>query len=423
LFAATDIMHGVTNTTRLIEAHLPDLIALRRRLHRIPEPGYQEIKTAAVIREELTRFNVPFTAGVADAPTATIALIGDPAKPCVGLRADIDALPIIERTDLPYASAHPSMMHACGHDGHTAILLGAAAALKEIERELPVCVKLFWQPAEEFGGGAKRLVDAGVLDGRLGPRVSAVFGLHCWPGLKLGVVSTRPGAIMAAIDNFAVEFVGAAGHAAYPRDARDPVVTACEAVTNLQQIVSREFDPSDPAVMTVAKINAGNATNIIPGSATIEGTMRTLSPAARQRARAALERRCAGIAAANACTADVRWIPSYPPTINDPRMAEHIADVARDALGPDGYTLAKVPAMGGEDFAYYLEQVPGCFFWLGMSPEGETNTPACHSDRFDFNDASLGIGVTMFVELVRRFHAAGGARDKRATAASGGRSS
>ena len=379
------------------------LASLRHRLHRIPELGYQEFKTAAVIREELVRLKIDFIAGTADAPTATIAHIGDLSKPCVALRADIDALPIEEQTGLAYSSTHEGRMHACGHDGHTSVLLGAAEALRQIEDALPVCVKLIFQPAEEGGGGAQRLVRAGVLDGTMGPKASAIFGLHGWPGLPVGMVSTKPGPVLAATDTFEARFVGAGCHGAFPHLGRDPIVTACEAVLNLQQFVSREVDPTEPAVITVGCFHAGTATNVIPDVAKISGTARTLTPAARTLVAKAIRRRCEGVAAANDCRAEVTWTEGYPPTINDAAMSAYVEQIARNTLGDAAYLPAPRPAMGGEDFAYYLETVPGCFFFLGVVPPGRDAYPPLHSDRYDFTDAALGVGVRMFVNLVQHF--------------------
>lgn len=379
------------------------LADLRHRLHRIPEIGYEEFKTAALIREELARLNIESVNGVPDAPTATIATIGDTSKPCVALRADIDALPIVEKTGLAYASTHSGMMHACGHDGHASMLLGAAEMLKQIADELPVCVKLLFQPAEEGGGGASRLICAGVLDGTIGPQVRAVFGLHGWPGLPVGIVSTKPGAVLAATDQFEATFIGTGCHGAFPHLGRDPIVTASEAVVSLQQFVSREMDPTEPAVVTVGTFHAGTATNVIPDAATIAGTARTLSPEARVQIARALRRRCEGIASANECRVKFDWIEGYPPTINDPAMSEYVASTARATIGRDAFFPAPRPAMGGEDFAYYLEKVPGCFFFIGVCPNGRDQYPSLHSDRFDFTDAALGVGVRMFVNLVRNF--------------------
>jgi amidohydrolase len=290
-------------------------------------------------------------------------------------------------------------MHACGHDGHTSILVGVAAVLKSIEKSLPVCVKLLWQPAEEHGGGAERLVKAGALDGRIGPKVSAIFGLHGWPGLPVGTISTKPGPLLASTDNFTAVFRGRGCHGAYPHLGADPIVTAAEALVNLQQFVSREFDPTEPCVVTVGKFNAGSAVNIIPDTATFETTIRTLSPAARAKARHALERRMRGIASANDCQLDFTWTEGYPATINDSAMAEYVARVAKSTVGDSRYLPALKPSMGGEDFAYYLEQVPGCFFLIGVAPSKDPY-PSLHNDRFDFTDAALSTGIRMFVELV-----------------------
>lgn len=387
----------------VIAAHTSRLTELRHALHQIPELGYEEFETAKVIRAELDRLKIPYVAGVPEAPTATVAWIGDTAKPCVALRSDIDALPILEKTDLSYASRTPGRMHACGHDGHTTTLLGTAAVLKAMESELPVCVKFIWQPAEEGGGGGEILCQAGVIDGRLGPKVSAVFGLHGWPTLKVGTVATKGGALLAATDNFRVTFTGRGCHGAFPHAGIDPIVTACEAVLNLQQFITRELDPTEPAVITVGKINAGTATNIIPDTAVIEGTARTLSPQARTQVQAAMRRRCEGIAAANNCTATFEWIEGYPPTINDPAMAAYVAKVAKEVVGLDRYFEVPRPSMGGEDFAYYLQEVPGCFFLVGVQPVAATAYPPLHSDRFDFTDDAIANGIRMFVELVLRF--------------------
>jgi amidohydrolase len=386
-----------------LESDVSRAVGLRHRLHQVPELCYEEFETAAIIRAALDELGIAYVDGVPDAPTATIAWLGDASKPCVALRADIDGLPILERTGLCYSSTHPGRMHACGHDGHSAILLGAAGVLKQIEGELPVCVKLIWQPAEEGGGGAERLVEAGVLDGSLGPRVRAIFGLHGWPGLRVGMVATKAGAILAATDNFAITFIGSGCHGAYPHLGVDPIVTACEAVLNLQQFVGREMDPTEAAVITVGKISAGTATNVIPDTATIEGTARTLEARARTRVRESVERRCTGIADANACEMRFDWIEGYPPTFNDPAMTDYVARVATESLGADRYLPVSRPSMGAEDFSYYLQAVPGCFFFVGVDPPDRQTYPPLHSDRYDFTDAAVGVGMQMFLELVKKF--------------------
>ena len=399
----------MTTTDPLVAERLPKITDFRRRLHRIPELAFEEFKTADAIRAELEALGIRYTAGVADAPTATVALIGDASKRCVALRADIDALPIEERTGAEYCSTHPGRMHACGHDGHSATLMGVASVLSATADRLPVCVKLLWQPAEEGGGGAERLVAAGVLDGRIGPKVDAIFGLHGWPGLPVGTVATKAGALLAATDNFHATFIGKGCHGAYPHLGVDPVVTACEAVMSLQQLVSRETDPTDSCVVTVGRMHAGTAVNIIPDTATIEATVRTLTPPQRKRVAAALERRMRGIASANGCEIDFKWNEGYPSTINDPKMADYVAAIARQTLGPDRFLPIAKPSMGGEDFSYYLEKVPGCFFLVGVEPvdcKTPGGYPSLHSDCYDFTDAALETGMSMFLALVRNWRPA-----------------
>ena len=383
----------------LFDRHAARAIELRHELHQCPELGYDEHATAAIIRRQLDALGLPHVDDTPSVPTATVAVIGDRSKLCVALRADIDALPITETADRPYKSRTPGRMHACGHDGHIATLLGAAAVLRNIE-DLPVCVKLIFQPAEEGGGGGERLVQAGVLEkGDLGPAVKAIFGLHGWPGLPVGTVSTRPGPLLAATDTFEVVFTGAGGHAAFPHFGRDPIAAAASAVVSLQQIASREFDPTEPVVVSVTQFNAGTARNVIPDAATIAGTARTLSDPARVQVREAIKRRCEKVAAAGGCRAEFRWKPGYPPTVNDPAMAEYVAATARRCLGPDRFLPAARPSMGGEDFAYYLEKVPGCFFLVGVQPPGRPDYPHLHTAGYDFTDAAVAVGMKMFVEL------------------------
>lgn len=383
------------------ESELRHAVELRHALHRIPETAYEEFDTAETIRSELTRLGIAFTAGVDGAPTATVAVLGDRSKPCVALRADIDALPITEATGLPYASTRPGRMHACGHDGHTANLLLTAAVLKRTINSLDVCVKLLFQPAEEGGGGAERMVKAGVLDGRIGPKVNAIYGLHGWPSLPVGSLSSRPGPLLAATDTLRVTLRGRGCHGAAPHLGVDPIVAAAELVLNLQTQVSRSTDPTDSVVITVGKFHAGTATNIIPDTARIEATVRTLTDATREATREALLRRCNGVAVAHGCTAEVEYEPGYPVTRNDAGRFERVK-LAAETLGHRFHT-APVPVMGGEDFAYYLRQVPGAFFMVGVRPEGRSEYPSLHNDHFDFTDAALPTATAMFLQLVHDF--------------------
>jgi amidohydrolase len=395
--------HVAMNLQSAIEERLVTATDVRHRLHRIPELAFQEFKTAELIRTELDALGIQHVDGVSNAPTATICLIGDASKPCVALRADIDGLPILEATGLPYASTFPGRMHACGHDGHTATLLSAAGVLKDIHKQLPVCVKLIFQPAEEEGSGAERLVKAGVLDGRVGPTVRAIFGFHGWPGIPSGCVASKAGVLMAATDVFRAAFIGKGCHGGYPHMGIDPIVAASEAVLNLQQIVSRNVDPTEPALVTVGVIRAGTAPNVIPDQAVIEGTARTITDETRAKIKSLLERRFNGIAAACGCTTTFEWIEGCPATVNDPDMTDFVIKVAREALGPHKYFPAARPTMAGEDFGFYLQKVPGCFFMAGVDSIDGQRPMALHTDRYDFSDSTLAVGMRMFVELVRNF--------------------
>lgn len=373
---------------------------LRRQLHRIPELQYQEHQTASFIRQRLDELKIPYLAGVSQAPTATIATIGNPAKPCIALRADIDALPIEEQTGAAWASTHRHVMHACGHDGHSAALLGAAEVLKQLENNLNVCVKLIFQPAEEGGGGGRVLVQQGVLDGRLGPKVEAIFGLHGWPILPIGTVSTRAGALLAAMDKIQITMRGRGGHAAFPHLTHDPIVASAMAIQGLQGIVSRQTDPTDSLVISIAQIQAGTAHNIIPDECTFTGTVRTVDRDLRRAVPGMIRQRIEGIAAAHGCHATLDWIDGYPIVMNDPAMSDLVARVAGQALGEGQFVPAARPTMGGEDFAFYLEKVPGCFFMVGLCPPSETAPALLHTNRFDFNDQALPACIGMHVGLV-----------------------
>ena len=278
---------------------------------------------------------------------------------------------------MPYASTHGGTMHACGHDGHTSTLLGVAEILKSIERDLPVCVKFIWQPAEEGGGGGNVLCNAGVLDGRVGPKVSAIFGLHGWPGMPVGIVSTKPGELLAATDTFSATFVGRGCHGAFPQMGRDPIIAAAEAVVNLQQFVSREMDPTDAAVVTIGIFHAGTATNIIPDRAKIEGTARTLNAPARKLIRDSIERRCKGIALASGCEVEFVWEVGYPPTINDPAMADYVARSRRQTFGDDRFIPAARAVDGRRGFRVLPGKSAGLFFPGGGFAEATRRIRRC----------------------------------------------
>ncbi len=380
--------------------------AIRHDLHRHPELGYQEIYTSEIICKELQRLGIEFRRGLAGGTGVVALLHGTQSPPipsappttgpCVALRADMDALPIHEESNLPYASQRPGLMHACGHDGHTAVLLGAAAILQENLDRFSGTIKLLFQPAEEGGCGALKMADEGAL---ANPRVDAIFGLHGWPGLKVGMAATRPGTMLASVDGFTLKIHGRGGHAAAPQTAVDPIICAAAIVQGLQTIVSREADPTEACVVTVAQIHGGSAFNVIPDSAELNGTIRALSKPRREAALASLERIARGVAAAHRCEVAFEYFGHTPCTTNTPELAAFVKETAQRVLGGRAYIDAPQPAMWGEDFAFYLERIPGCFFVLGVQPHDRDTYPMLHSPRYDFTDAAIPVGIRMMVEL------------------------
>ena len=321
------------------------------------------------------------------------------SAPTVGLRADIDALPITEETGLEYASSTPGLMHACGHDGHTANLLAAAAVLAKLDRR-PNNVTLLFQPAEEGGAGAKAMIDDGALDGsRIGTPVDAVFGLHGWPQLEAGVVGVKPGPLLAATDDFTVTIRGDGGHAATPHMCVDPVVAAAHVVVALQTIASRRVDPTDSIVVTVGSLRAGTTRNVIPDAAELIGTVRTLTPESRRLAETEFHRIVDGVSASLGATATVDWRPGYPVTLNHPGATAHVRSLAVETLGAARVVDVPAPFMGGEDFSFYSQNVPASFFIVGLRPDDHPAYPSLHTSRFDFNDDALRVCANLFVRL------------------------
>ena len=375
--------------------------AIRHDLHAHPELGYEEHRTSSIVAAELTRLGIPHTPGLAGG-TGVMAVIqgGLGQGPCVALRADMDALPILEASNLPYASKTPGKMHACGHDGHTAILLGAAALLQDLAPTFRGTVKLFFQPAEEGGCGADRMCNDGVL---ANPKVDAVFGLHGWPGLKVGMAATRAGALLASVDGFTITITGRGGHAAAPASTIDPIVCGAALVSALQTIISREGDPSDAAVLTVSQFHAGTSFNVIPETAELNGTFRALTPQRRVAIQESLERIARSVAAAHRCTVAFVYYGTTPVTANTPECAEFIAAVARETLGDRAFAWAPQPAMWGEDFAFYLQHVPGCFFVLGVQPHDRTEYPMLHNPHYDFTDDAIPHGIRMMTNAALKF--------------------
>ncbi len=364
------------------------LVSIRRHIHRFPELAFQEERTANFIQEKLSELGFPSRRV---AGTGVLCDLGK-GPPWVALRADMDALPIEEETGLPFASLVPGVMHACGHDGHVAMLLGAAALLK---KELPQKggVRLIFQPAEESGGGAQAMIEAGALEG-----VSAIFGGHIDRHFRVGEIAINEGLICAYTDRFVIRLKGRGGHAAWPHEAVDAVVAGAFLVTSIQTLVSREINPAYPTVVTVGRFQAGTAYNVIAEEAFLEGTIRSTHPEIRKRIQEGLRRIVNGIEEIHRVSGQLEIIEGYPPVINSPRETEIAREAARRVVGEAGLSRMPHPSLGGEDFSFYLKHVPGCFVRFGALKAGREHAPA-HSPGFDFDERVLPIGARFYFEV------------------------
>lgn len=377
---------------------VPDLVATRRKIHSWPELGMQEHQTARLVAHALAPLGIEVRQGVAGTGVVGIIRGRHPGR-TVLLRADMDALPVGEETGVPFASERPGLMHACGHDGHVAILLSVARVLAARRGELAGTVVLCFQPAEEGPGGALPMIEAGVLDE---PRVDAAFGLHLWNDLPAGTVGVRAGTLMAAVDQITLRLKGRGGHASAPHQTVDPVHVAAHVVTGLYSLRSREVDPQSPFVVSITAMQAGQAFNVVPDEATLRGTVRTFDAALRGDARARIERLVGGIAAAFGADSELDYRHGYPATVNDAAMADLVRRAAARVVGAGSVVEAR-PTMGGEDMAYFLERVPGCYFFVGASNPARGIGSPHHSTRFDIDEASLPIGVEVFLRIVEEF--------------------
>ena len=391
----------MTTIKERVQALLPTLIEIRHDIHAHPELGYQEARTASLIRSFLEERGIDFVGNLAGG-TGTLANISGQSNKAVGLRADIDALPITEENTFDYISTHEGCMHACGHDGHTTMLLGAASILADIAKEspLPNSVSMLFQPAEEGGGGGKRMVEDGCLDGSvIGPPIAMMFGQHGWSELPLGHVSTRIGPMLAADIGINVTIRGKGGHAAFPHTCIDPIVCGSQVVSSLQQLVSRHTDPLDALVCSITQFHSGTTHNIIPDEVKLNGTMRYLQKETGEMAAIRFKEIVESVAAAHSCEADVDLNFGYPVTRNHKDAVTTFFDIAYRTIDRSRVSDFDKPVMGGEDFSYYCEVVPSCFFALGLLPDGQERMPNLHSPNFDFNDDALATGVEMFCEL------------------------
>ncbi|MCL4517108.1 MAG: amidohydrolase [Firmicutes bacterium] len=392
----------------LVNRTMPEVIRIRRQIHSHPELGFEERQTGALCAETLASLGVEPMTGIAR--TGVVGLLrGRGDGRTVALRADMDALPIPEDTGLEFSSRVPGLMHACGHDGHVAILLGTAMVLSKLRDTFEGSVKFIFQPAEESLGGAREMIAQGVLDS---PPVDGIFALHLWPDLSHGQIGVHHGPAMAALDKVSITLRGRGGHVATPHKSSDAIVAASQLVLALQAIVSKETDPVEPMVLSIGDFKAGRAYNAIADLAELKGTVRTLDPALRSVMPGLIERKVKGIAESAGAEYDFEYTFGYPPVINDARMAEFVRDVCSSILGPDKVATMTKPSMVGEDFAYYLEKVPGAMFLIGTGKAPGESTYPLHHSLFGFDEDVLRIGVRGMVELVidfltRSWHSSG----------------
>ena len=370
----------------LCEGVFDEAVEIRRTLHRNPELGRREVNTTKLIREYLTRLGIENTQPLETGVVA--AIYGKDKEKTIALRADIDALPISEKTDCDFASQNENVMHACGHDLHTAALLGAAKVLKSIEDELPCNVRLIFQPDEEGDGGAKRLIEKDVMKD-----VTGIYGIHVSPEYPADTVAVKYGKSYAASDIFEITVGGKSGHCAQPHKNIDAIVVAAQIVTALQTVVSRNIDPLDSAVLTIGTINGGIFRNTIAGSCEITGVLRSLGKQTRRNLSDRVVRTAQGIAEAMGARAEVKIIESYPGIVNDDERVAYIEKCATELFGKDKVRVIPAPGMVSEDFGYYLDEAPGCFYHIGCDSEY-----VLHSDRFNPDERAL---LTMMQKHVK----------------------
>ena len=379
---------------RIVEGRTAELVALRRQLHQHPELAFEEHETAKAVRAFLDRLGIRYRAGVGK--TGVIAVI-EGAKPgaTVGIRADMDALPILEQTGLPFASKVPGKMHACGHDVHTVIALGVAAALAEMRGELHGRVKFIFQPAEETLSGAQAMIADGVLDD---PKMDVMLGYHNWPAVEAGKVGYNADVVMASADAFDITLKGREGHAAHPHMGIDTLAAAAHFVSQVQTIVSREVKPISPAVITVGELHAGTARNIIAGTATMKGIVRTMEPGLSEKIEAAMRRMLEGIKTGMRVDYTLDWKRVAPALRNHKPTLERLLKSAREVLGTENVYELPEASMGSEDFAWFAERVPAAHLRIGSKIDGLDT--AIHRANYDCNDLAIPVGVRVMTRAV-----------------------
>ena len=377
---------------RIAEFH-DDMTEWRRELHMHPETAFEEKWTSDFVAKKLEEFGIEVHRGLAG--TGVVGTIrGGSGDRAIALRADMDALDIEEATGLPYASQNPGKMHACGHDGHTTMLLGAAKYLAET-RNFDGTVHVIFQPAEENEGGGRVMVEEGLFEKF---PVESVWGMHNWPGMPVGVIAARSGPVMASYDMFELDVTGVGGHGAMPHLSIDPVLVSAHIITALQSITSRNINPMDAAVVSVTQIHGGDAYNVIPGMVKLAGTCRSFSPHVQDMIEPKMRKIAEGVAESFGASIELRYERRYPPTINADEETDRAAAVASLVVGDDKIIRDATPAMGAEDFAFMLREKPGSYIWVGAGPGGEGKM--LHNAGYDFNDEVLPIGASYWSKLV-----------------------
>jgi len=378
---------------RSVTAHKDFIIKARRDLHTVPETAYTEKKTSAYVANCLTEEGLEVETGIAQYGVVGLLTTGKPG-PTLMIRADMDALPLSEATGLSFASTHEGVMHACGHDGHMAMVLGAARVIKGIKNNLGLKgnIKFLFQPAEEWPGGAKPMIEAGVMDN---PKVDFSVGCHLWPGIPQGSIGVKAGPLMAAMGRFDVRIIGKGGHAAMPHLCVDALEVGSQVINALQRIVSRHMNPLNPTVVTVASFHGGSTFNVIPGEAHMSGTTRTFDRKIWESWREHIEKVVRGVCQAMGAEYELQYIQGYPPTVNDVSMANIVTKCAGSVGGKD-HVVEPDLSMGSEDMAFFLEKSKGCYFYLGVGHEGGA---PLHNPKFDFHEDILLLGVETYCRI------------------------
>jgi amidohydrolase len=389
-------MNNLNKIVEKVESIFPEIQSNRRHIHQNPELSFQEFETAKFIHEKLSEMGIDYKIHI---ETGTSAVIGS-GKRCVALRADIDALPIGEQTDLDFASKTQSVMHACGHDMHTAMLLGAARILKDMENDIPGKIKLIFQPGEEkLPGGAKLMIEDGVLEN---PSPEAIFGQHVFPGASVGIVSTSAGAVMAAPDELYITIKGKSTHAAQPHSGNDPIVCAANLISYYQTIISRQKDPIKHAVISITSIHGGESTNIIPDEVKLMGTIRSFDADLRKDLHKLIREETVKLCSVYGCTVEVDLKVGYPAVMNDNEMAEITKNTVIELFGEDAFKTFQ-PKMWGEDFSFYGEKIPSCFWFTGVRSPELNSMPALHNSGMSPDEKAMIYGTSMLVAVALNY--------------------